>query len=84
MHLPAAGRHRRRLDSGQDHIRRWIQHVRRLPGNRNRAGVIFRQRNRRRTDEMLGLFQNLFSLEDQILNMFVPRERAVQRYVFTR
>lgn len=44
----------------------------------------FRERNRRRTDEMLGLFQNLFSLEDQILNMFVPRERAVQRYVFTR
>lgn len=44
----------------------------------------FRERNRRRTDEMLGLFQNLFSLEDQILNMFVPRERAVERYLFTR
>jgi hypothetical protein len=44
----------------------------------------FRERNRRRTDEMLGLFQNLFSLEDQILNMFVPRERAVERYIFTR
>ena len=44
----------------------------------------FRERNRRRTDEMLGLFDNLFSLEDQILNMFVPRERAVERYLFTR
>ena len=33
---------------------------------------------------MIGLFQNLFSLEDQVLNMFVPRERAVQRYLFTR
>jgi len=44
----------------------------------------FRERNRRRTDEMLGLFQNLFSLEDQILNMFVPRQRAVQRYLFAR
>ena len=43
-----------------------------------------RERNRRRTDEMLGLFQNLFSLEDQILNMFVPRQRAVQRYLFAR
>lgn len=44
----------------------------------------FRERNRRRADELLGLFQNLFSLEDQVLNMFVPRERAVQRYLFTR
>ncbi len=44
----------------------------------------FHERNRRRTDEMLGLFENLFSLEDQILNMFVPRERAVERYLFTR
>ncbi len=44
----------------------------------------FRERNRRRTDELLGLFQNLFSLEDQILNMFVPRERSVERYLFTR
>jgi TolB-like protein len=44
----------------------------------------FRERNRRRTDEMLGLFQNLFALEDQILNMFVPRQRAVQRYIFSR
>jgi len=44
----------------------------------------FRERNRRRADEMLGLFSNLFSLEDQVLNMFVPRERAVQRYLFTR
>jgi hypothetical protein len=44
----------------------------------------FRERNARRTDEMLGLFQNLFALEDQILNMFVPRQRAVQRYLFSR
>jgi len=44
----------------------------------------FRERNRRRTDELIGLFDNLFSLEEQILNMFVPRERSVQRYLFTR
>ncbi len=44
----------------------------------------FRERNRRRTNEMIGLFDNLFSLEDQILNMFVPRERTVERYLFTR
>lgn len=44
----------------------------------------FRERNRRRTDELLGLFQNLFSLEEQVLNLFVPRERPVQRYLFTR
>ena len=44
----------------------------------------FRERNPRRTSELLGLFDNLFSLEDQILNMFVPRERSVERYLFTR
>jgi hypothetical protein len=44
----------------------------------------FRERNKHRTDELLGLFQNLFSLEDQILNMFVPRERSVERDIFTR
>jgi hypothetical protein len=44
----------------------------------------FRERNPRRTSELAGLFQNLFSLEDQILNLFVPREKSVQRYLFTR
>ena len=44
----------------------------------------FRERNRRRADELAALFENLFSLEEQLLNMFVPRERAVERYLFTR
>lgn len=44
----------------------------------------FKQRNERRADELLGLFQNLFSLEEQILNIFVPRQRPVERYLFTR
>ncbi len=44
----------------------------------------FKERNARRTDELAGLFQNLFSMEEQILNIFVPREHPVERYVFTR
>ncbi len=44
----------------------------------------FRERNRRRADELAALFENLFSLEEQLLNMFVPRERPVERYLFTR
>jgi hypothetical protein len=44
----------------------------------------FKERNPRRTDELLGLFQNLFTLEEQVLNLFVPRQRAVKRYLFTR
>jgi hypothetical protein len=44
----------------------------------------FRERNRRRADELTGLFENLFTLEEQVLNIFVPRERPVERYLFTR
>jgi hypothetical protein len=43
----------------------------------------FRQTGGRRTDELQGLFENLFSLENQILNLFVAREREADRYIFT-
>lgn len=35
-----------------------------------------------RSDELQGLFENLFSLENQILNLFVARERDADRYLF--
>lgn len=37
----------------------------------------------RRPDELQGLFENLFSLETQILNTFVARNRDAERYIFT-
>ena len=37
----------------------------------------------RKADELQGLFENLFSLENQILNLFVAREREADRYIFT-
>lgn len=43
----------------------------------------FRQTGGRRADELAGLFENLFSLENQILNLFVAREREADRYIFT-
>ena len=43
----------------------------------------FRQTGSRRRDELQGLFENLFSLENQILNPFVPRDREAERYIFT-
>jgi len=43
----------------------------------------FRQTGGRRADELQGLFENLFSLENQILNLFVAREREADRYLFT-
>lgn len=44
----------------------------------------FRQSGRSsRPDELQGLFENLFSLENQILNLFVAREREADRYLFT-
>ncbi len=43
----------------------------------------FRQTGSKQRDELQGLFENLFSLENQILNTFVPREREAERYVFT-
>jgi hypothetical protein len=36
-----------------------------------------------RSDELQGLFENLFSLENQILNLFVAREREADRYLFS-
>ncbi len=43
----------------------------------------FRQTGGRRADELQGLFENLFSLENQILNLFVSRDREAERYIFT-
>lgn len=43
----------------------------------------FRQTSSRRADELQGLFENLFSLESQILNTFVARDREAERYIFT-
>ncbi len=43
----------------------------------------FRQASSRNRDELQGLFENLFSLENQILNTFVPRDREAERYLFT-
>jgi hypothetical protein len=43
----------------------------------------FRQTGSRRADELQGLFENLFSLENQILNTFVARDREAERYLFT-
>jgi hypothetical protein len=44
----------------------------------------FRQTGGRRTgNDLEGLFENLFSLENQILNLFVARERDADRYIFT-
>jgi hypothetical protein len=43
----------------------------------------FRQTGGRQRDELQGLFENLFSLENQILNTFVPRDREAERYIFT-
>ena len=44
----------------------------------------FRRPAASRVDELSGLFENLFSLENQILNIFVPRDRDAERYIFTR
>ncbi len=41
-----------------------------------------KEKSRRSADEMLGLFENLFSLENQLLGLFVIREREANRYVF--
>ena len=43
----------------------------------------FRQAGGHKADELQGLFENLFSLENQILNLFVAREREADRYIFT-
>lgn len=41
-----------------------------------------KEKPRRAADELLGLFENLFSLENQLLGLFVVREREANRYVF--
>jgi hypothetical protein len=43
----------------------------------------FRQASKRAVDELQGLFENLFSLENQILNTFVARDREAERYIFS-
>jgi hypothetical protein len=43
----------------------------------------FRQTGSKQRDELQGLFENLFSLENQILNTFVPRDREAERYIFS-
>jgi TolB-like protein len=44
----------------------------------------FKQFDQRNYDELLGLFENLRSLETQLLSIFVSQETAATRYVFTR
>jgi len=41
-----------------------------------------KEKPKRAADEMAGLFENLFSLEGQLLGLFVVREREANRYVF--
>lgn len=41
-----------------------------------------KEKPRRAADEMVGLFENLFSIEGQLLGLFVVREREARRYVF--
>ncbi|MDX1582093.1 MAG: hypothetical protein R3338_00675 [Thermoanaerobaculia bacterium] len=43
----------------------------------------FKQFAQRDFDEVLGLFENLRSLESQILGIFVPQETESTRYLFT-
>ena len=41
-----------------------------------------KEKPKRAVDEMAGLFENLYSLEGQLLGLFVVREREANRYVF--
>jgi hypothetical protein len=41
-----------------------------------------KEKNQRSVNELAGLFENLFSLENQLLGLFVVREREANRYVF--
>ena len=43
----------------------------------------FKEFDQRNYDEILGLFENLRSLETQLVGMFVPQETSATRYVFT-
>ncbi|MGA7617639.1 MAG: hypothetical protein WBX15_20935 [Thermoanaerobaculia bacterium] len=44
----------------------------------------FKQFDQRNYDEILGLFENLRSLESQILGIFVSQDTSAARYLFTR
>jgi len=43
----------------------------------------FKEFDQRNYDEILGLFENLRSLESQLVGIFVPQETTASRYVFT-
>ena len=43
----------------------------------------FKEFDQRNYDELLGLFENLRSLETQLIGIFVPQETSASRYVFT-
>jgi hypothetical protein len=43
----------------------------------------FKEFDQRNYDEILGLFENLRSLETQLVGIFVPQETSGSRYVFT-
>ena len=43
----------------------------------------FKEFDQRNYDEILGLFENLRSLETQLVGIFVPQESSATRYVFT-
>ncbi len=43
----------------------------------------FKEFDQRNYDEILGLFENLRSMETQLVGMFVPQETSATRYVFT-
>lgn len=43
----------------------------------------FKEFDQRNYDELLGLFENLRSLETQLVGLFVPQETSASRYVFT-
>jgi hypothetical protein len=43
----------------------------------------FKEFDQRNYDEILGLFENLRSLETQLVGLFVPQETSAARYVFT-
>jgi hypothetical protein len=44
----------------------------------------FKEFDQRNYDEILGLFENLRSLEAQLVGLFVPQETSASRYVFTQ
>lgn len=44
----------------------------------------FKEFDQRNYDELLGMFENLRSLESQLLGIFVSQETSATRYVFTK